>query len=292
MYKYFLLLLLSLLSCNYKKNELTLDIQGHRGARGLAPENSIPGFILATELGVTTLEFDLVVSKDKRLIVSHEPFFSPHFCFDSTENEIPEDSVINIYQLTYDQIQKFDCGSKGNDRFPDQELMTTNKPLLNHVIDSVESYVSSKKLHSMRYNIELKTTKSTDSIFHPSPAEFSDLVYEFLLNKDILEKVTIQSFDFRTIQYFHRKYPEVKLALLIENELSWNENIDSLGFNPEIYSCYYQLLSQKSIKEIQEAGMEVIPWTINEAADMQQLISWGVDGIITDYPNRALDLIK
>ncbi len=269
-----------------------MDIQGHRGARGLAPENSISGFILAAELGVTTLELDLVVSKDKRLVVSHEPFFSPHFCFDSAGNEIPEDSIINIYQLTYDQIKRYDCGSKRNDRFPNQELMTTNKPLLNHVIDSVEAYVLSKGLSPIRYNIELKTTKPTDSIFHPSPAEFSNLVYEFLRKRDILENVTIQSFDFRTIQYFHRKYPKVRLALLIENELPWNKNIDSLGFIPEIYSCYYQLLSQKSIKEIQEAGMEVIPWTVNQTKDMHQLVGWGVDGIITDYPNRALDLIK
>ncbi|MEP1034618.1 glycerophosphodiester phosphodiesterase family protein [Ekhidna sp.] len=285
------ILIITMASCKPQSGK-GIDLQGHRGARGLAPENSIPGFILATDLGVKTLELDLVVSKDGQLVVSHEPYFSPSFCTDSLGNLIHPDSIINIYKLDYDQIRKFDCGSIGNDRFPEQERIETFKPLLKDVVDSVESYISKNGLTPIRYNIELKTQQETDRTFHPVPSEFSDMVYAFLLAEGIIDRVTIQSFDFRTLIYFNKKYPEVELAILIENNSPWKTNIDSLGFTPEVYSCYYELLSQENVKEIQNAGMKIIPWTVNEVSDIRKVIDLGVDGLITDYPDRALKVIQ
>lgn len=270
----------------------SIDIQGHRGARGLAPENSLPAFIIAADMGVTTLELDLVVSKDSQLVVSHEPFFAPEFCLDMDGNSIPRDSIINLYQLSNDEIKQFDCGSARNARFPEQKRISTYKPLLSDVIDSVESYTKNNNLAALRYNIELKTKKETDSIFHPSPQVFSDLVYGLLKEKEMLDRITVQSFDFRTLQYFNRKYPEVELGLLIENELTWKFNIDSLGFKPEIYSPYYRLLSQAKVRKIQRAGMKVVPWTVNDFFDINKVLSWQVDGIITDYPDRVLIITK
>ncbi len=280
------------MACGSAKDTEPLDIQGHRGARGLAPENTISGFLLAAELGVNTLELDLAVSKDGKLVVSHEPYFSPDFCLDTLGNEIPKDSIINMYHLTYDEMLKFDCGSKGNPRFPEQKKYSSVKPLLREVLDTVETYVRSEGLTPMFYNIELKTTQDTDSVFHPTPEVFSDLVYDVITEYNLWERVTIQSFDFRTLQYFNKAYPEVKLAILIENELNWEVNIDSLGFTPEIYSCWFKLLSESAVQEMKNAGMQVIPWTVNEVSDMNELIVMGVDGIITDYPERALSIIK
>lgn len=280
---------LLLVSCTAREESTqSLDIQGHRGARGLAPENSIPGFLKALELGVHTLEMDLCVSKDGELVVSHEPYFSPVFCLDTAGQSIHEDTTINLYALDYASIRRFDCGSKGNPRFPDQQLMHTIKPTLRDAIEEVEFYARFLERPPLFYNIELKTTQATDSLFHPTPQVFSDWVYDFIVEKEIQSRVTIQSFDFRTLQYFHRTYPEIQLALLIENDLPWQTNVDSLGFVPEIYSCYYPLLTQSKIAQIQEAGMKVIPWTVNEPKDMKNLIDWGVDGLITDYPDRAL----
>ncbi len=279
-------------ACGQIKETRKLDIQGHRGARGLAPENSIPAFLLAAELGVNTLELDLVVSKDGQLLVSHEPYFSPDFCLDSMGDTIPEDSVINIYELNYEEILQFDCGSKGNVKFPEQEKYRTVKPLLRQVLDTVEAYVITNGLHPIYYNIELKTKKETDTIYHPTPEVFSDLVYDLIFEMDLWDKVNIQSFDFRTLQYFHKKYPDVPLALLIENELDWKVNVDSLGFTPEIYSSYFKSLTPEVVRELQDEGMKVIPWTLNEISDINSLVSMGVDGIITDYPDRALTLIK
>jgi glycerophosphoryl diester phosphodiesterase len=96
----------------------------------------------------------------------------------------------------------------------------------------------------------------------------------------------------RILQYFHEQYPNVVLALLIENEHSVDKNIEDLGFTPQIYSCYYQFLTESVVHNTHNLGMKVIPWTVNELTDMQQLVDWGVDGIITDYPDRAAKLNK
>jgi len=292
MNKWFFLMVVLVACTQNEESKKIIDIQGHRGARGLAPENSIPGFLLAAEMGVSTLELDLVVSKDSQLIVSHEPFFSPEFFLNNIGKAIPEDSIINMYQLTYDEISQFDCGSIGNPRFPDQKNMNVSKPLFSDVIDQVENFIKENGRDSIRYNIELKTTKETDSTFHPAPDQFSELVYALIKEKGIIDRSTIQSFDFRTIQYFNEWHPDVTLVLLIENDLDWKANIDSLGFSPEVYSPYYKLLSQEKVKELQGAYMKVIPWTVNETADIKEVLSWDVDGIISDYPDRVLEVIN
>ena len=121
-----------IISCGSDEEQKALDLQGHRGARGLMPENTIAGFIKAVDLGVTTLELDLSVTGDSQLIVSHEPYFSPEFCADTLGNRIKEDSIINLYQLSYEEIKQFDCGSLAHPRFPDQEKFSvTNFPSFN-----------------------------------------------------------------------------------------------------------------------------------------------------------------
>lgn len=273
-----------------------IDIQGHRGARGLLPENSIRGFIRAIDLKVNTLEMDLCITKDRQVIVSHEPFFSSEICLDPNRNMIPEEQALslNIYQMNYDEVREYDCGSLMHPRFPSQGKVSTVKPLLSEVFAKVEAYTNEKGLPTQHYNIELKSQPEYDNVYHPEPAEFSDLVYQLINETEGIDwnRVTIQSFDFRILQYFRDKYPEVRLSQLIENENSWQQNVEELGFKPEVYSCYYKLLSKDMIAELHEAGIKVIPWTINEVEDMQELIQWGVDGIITDFPDKVEDLVN
>lgn len=268
------------------------DVQGHRGARGLMPENTIPGFLMALDSGVTTLEMDLAISKDKQVIVSHEPWMSASFCLDSLGNEIKpkEEKKFNIYKMTYAQVRKFDCGSKLNERFPAQQKFKAEKPLLREVILTVEKHIRNKTLYEVDYNIEIKSEKESDSKFHPKPAEFSDLVYNLIDQYLPWDRVVIQSFDFRVLKYWHEKYPEVRLAALVENLNTIDENIKELGFKPSIYSPDYKLLSKSEVKRVHALGMRLVPWTVNETADMEELKSWGVDGIITDYPDRARQL--
>ncbi len=271
----------------------SLDLQGHRGMRGLFPENSILGFLKALELGVNTLELDIVMSGDTQLVVSHEPFISSAICQYPGGRQIPKktEKELNMYHMTYNEIKVFDCGSLFNNDFLLQEKSRISKPLLTEVLDTVEQ-VATAKGQLIHYNIELKSELASEGIYHPEVAVFCQAAYQVVNDQVDWRRITIQSFDFRILRYFNKHYPEVQLALLIENELSWKLNIDSLGFKPEIYSCDYALLSAVIISELQEKNMKVIPWTVNDSLDMRQLIHWGVNGLITDYPNIALQTLK
>lgn len=273
-------------------NAQKVDIQGHRGARGMMPENSIPAFIYAIEQGVTTLELDVVISEDGEVVVSHEPWINPEICRGPEGRDLSAMSreALNMYRLTYEEIKKYDCGSVKNDRFPDQQKLFVNKPLLRDVIREAERFTKSNTGYEIAYNIELKSNEDGDGVFHPEPAEFSKLVYQVIDDYLPWERVTIQSFDFRILQYWNNTYPDVQLAVLIENMRSPDTNIGALGFLPAIYSPYFKLINEKTVKELHEKGIKVIPWTVNEKEEMEKLVDWEVDGIITDYPNRAREL--
>ncbi|MEM1094569.1 MAG: glycerophosphodiester phosphodiesterase [Bacteroidota bacterium] len=270
------------------------DVQGHRGARGLVPENTIVAFIKALELGVTTLEMDAVITQDGEVLVSHEPWFSPSIC--SLDGEpIPEEDerTHNIYAMTYDQTRAYDCGLRGNPRFPQQQPMAAEKPLLRDVIRTAEAYVQEYNLPPIFYNIETKSTPEGDGIFHPEPAAFSELLHAVIKAEGILERATIQSFDPRTLRAARALDPNVRLALLIagpENDVQ--AQVDDLGFVPDIYSPYYELVNAEVLTAAHGLGMQVIPWTINTLEEMEALKALGVDGVITDYPDLGVQLLK
>ncbi|MEY4931397.1 MAG: hypothetical protein RI909_2121, partial [Bacteroidota bacterium] len=195
------------------------DIQGHRGARGLRPENTIPAFLMALDSGVNTIEMDLAVTKDGRLVLSHEPWMSASICSDPSGNGVDQKSEMknNIYHMTYEQVKQWDCGSKGNPNFPQQEKINVSKPLLSDVIVAVENHIKSFTRYEVDYNIEIKSMPEGDNKFHPRPEVFSDLVFNLVDQYLPLDRVVIQSFDFRVLKYWHEKYPEVRLAALVEN---------------------------------------------------------------------------
>ena len=277
------------------------DVQGHRGARGLMPENTIPAFKLALDSGVTTIELDIAVTKDKQLVVSHEPWMSAAICSNPNGERIDpkEEKGFNIFEMTYEEVKQWDCGSMGHSKFPEQQKLKTIKPLLIDVIVAVEDHIKSYSRYQVDYNIEIKSDEKGDNIYHPTPEEFSDIVISTLDQYLPLERIVIQSFDFRVLQYIHKKYPTIRLAVLIENLKSIDTNLSNLGFVPGIYSPAWQLLNADRVKylhtktpsseknEKNGKKLRVIPWTVNEVKDMQALKKMGVDGIITDYPNRA-----
>ena len=265
------------------------DIQGHRGARGLRPENTIPAFIMALDSGVTTIELDVAITKDKQVIVSHEPWMSSAICLDSAGRAIneKEEKKFNIYQMTFEQVQLFDCGSTGNAKYPQQEKMKATKPLLRDVIVAVENHIKSYATYEVDYNIEIKSSPEGDKKFHPSVEEFSDLIYQLVDEYIPLERVVIQSFDFRVLKYWHQKYPDIRLAALVENTKSIDANLADLGFKPSTYSPYFKLLNREKVKYLHQLRIRVVPWTVNEISDMLSLKGMGVDGLITDYPDRA-----
>jgi len=273
----------------------SFDWQGHRGARGLVPENTIPSFLKALEFPqVTTLELDLAVSKDNILIISHEPWMSEQICNKPDGPPVAKSEAmgIKIMELTYDEVKEYDCGSRGNSRFPQQVAMKTHKPSLADLVDEVKKYCFMRKLEMPLFNIEIKSTPAGDGIFTPPVETFARMVVEEVSRLGIKDKTCIQSFDVRALQAVKKLDPGITLALLVENMDSPQKNIERLGFKPDIYSPYFKLLKKKRIKELQAQGIRVIPWTVNSVKAMKKLIRKGVDGIITDYPDLIAEIEK
>lgn len=264
-----------------------LDRQGHRGTRGLMPENTIPAMKKALDLGVQTLELDVVISKDNQVVVSHDPYMAADITTkpDGTPVTAAEQKQINLYQLTYAQIKSYDVGRKPHPQFAQQQKMAAYKPLLGELIDSVEAYARQKKLPLPNYNIEIKSSPATDNVYHPTPAEFVPMVMEICEQKQLGRRFNIQSFDARPLQLIHQDYPTVRLAYLTANAKSVDENLAVLGFKPQVYSPYYKGVTAETVKTCHQQGMSIIPWTVNTKAEIESLVQLGVDGIITDYPN-------
>jgi glycerophosphoryl diester phosphodiesterase len=272
------------------------DLQGHRGCRGLMPENTIPAMIKAIDLGVTTIEMDVVITKDLQVLVSHEPFFSHEITTKPNGGLVTkaEEKLLNIYKMDYDEVKKYDVGMKRHPRFPGQEKIKAVKPLLSELIDNTEAYSVTKKLKPVRYNIEIKSDPATDDTYHPKPEVFVDLLIKTIEAKSIHERVTIQSFDIRPLQYLHERYPAYTVALLIEidNKQHFDEQLNELGFIPPIYSPEKTLVNRGLVNACHKKGIKIIPWTVNEPERFKELIMIEVDGIITDYPNLYFDLFN
>jgi len=290
MTKNYLLLLFVLIYSH--SNSQNFDLQGHRGARGLLPENSIPAFIRALDIGVTTLELDVVITGDGKVVVSHEPWMNPSICLDPDGQIIKKEKgkELNIYQMTYEEVKAYDCGSLGNSRFPDQIKLSTYKPLLSEVIQKVEDHIQNKTKFKVNYNIEIKSTESLEELYQPKSSQFSELVYDVIDSAISWDRVTIQSFDMHILQYMNSNHSDITLALLVENIKGIDSNLEKLGFKPSIYSPHFKLINEKDLTRLHSMGIKLIPWTVNEKKDMAQLKEWGVDGLITDYPDRAASL--
>ncbi len=271
-----------------------LDIQGHRGARGLYPENTLTAFIEALKIGVNTLEMDVVISKDKQVVVSHEPWMNELYCSQPNGEPVEKDSKekYNLYKMTYAEIAAYDCGKRGNALFPQQKAMPERKPLLSEMIEKVESFIQTNKLPAVAYNIETKSESWSDGVFHPEPVAFVELLYTQLKKYTILHKTIVQSFDVRTLQLLRKLDPAVKTSLLVENTESLDYNLQQLGFIPEVYSPDFTLINAELIYRLSQLNVQLLPWTVNEISDMKRLVEMGVDGFITDYPDRAVSLVR
>lgn len=262
------------------------DEEGHRGARGLMPENTIPAMYKAIDLGVTTLEMDCHISKDKKVVLAHDDYINHLFATTPDGLEIPaaDAKKYAIYQMNYAELQKFDVGSHFYDKFPQQQKFKVHMPALADLIDSVQLYLKANNKPQVFYNIETKSKVAGDNVLHPEPAEFVKLLMEVVESKKITPWVIVQSFDPRTLQVLHKEYPGVKAAFLVEKG-SFEENLKTLGFTPEIYSPNFKLVTAELVKKCHEKGMKIIPWTVNTPEEMVKLKALGVDGIISDYPN-------
>lgn len=266
-----------------------LSLEAHRGGRGLYPEESIPAMKNAIDLPqVTTLEMDCHITKDKKVVVFHDDYLNPKFVLKPDGSEIPEkDKSLKIYAMNYQDLIRYDIGSKFYKEFPEQKKQLTRIAKLADLIDSTEAYALQKRKAPMFYNIEVKSNEDKDGINHPRAEEFVDLIVQVITEKKIAARTVIQSFDIRAVKYLNTAYPQLKVSYLIDANYSKNaqETIDALGFTPFIISPHYKLVNSDFIRQYHKVNVKVIPWTVNTKTVMEQLKALKVDGVISDYPN-------
>ena len=244
------------------------------------------------EWGVTTLEMDVVISKDHLVVLSHEPYLSHKICSDSAGNPLVAETTMqyNMYEMTYHEIKMFDCGSMAPEGFDEQRAVPGPKPLLSEVIEEIEAQTVKLNRVPVKYNIEIKSMAGYDEIYHPSPEIFVSLVLEVIESLGIETRSIIQSFDFRALEEVRKQAPDMQVSMLIDNDQDPLLNMIQLGFNPHIYSPNYRLVNDSLVRYLHQKNIALIPWTVNDTATMKKLIKLGVDGIISDYPEKLIEL--
>ncbi len=287
-----------------------IDLQGHRGARGLAPENTLPAFALALSIGVTTLELDLAMTRDQQLVVMHDPRFEPRIARDASGDWLRRSSPA-VRSMSLQQVRSFDVGRlnpayRYATYYPGQKSIDgTRVPTLAEVFD----LVAQSGNREVRFNIEIKINPERPKLTY-GPDEFAGAVVELVRRHELVDRVTIQSFDWRALQRVQAIAPEIETAYLTVNQ-DWLSNlragrpgaspwlagfdVDDFGGSAartvaaaggDIWSPYHLEVDAASIREAHDAGLVVNVWTVNDPARMRELIGLGVDGIITDYPDR------
>ncbi len=288
------------------------DAQGHRGARGLLPENTLPAFRRALELGVSTLELDLGVTRDRQVVVSHDRRLNPRICRHGDGREIAEPQLLR--DLTLAEVQALDCGALNPDpkRFPEPpraNLPGARIPTLRAVFELAADFGDAE----VRFNVETKIDPTVDDTVPIE--EFVTLVIGVVEEAGLASRVTLQSFHWRALELSKARAPEIEtVALLAPDTRSpeWLNGIDpksagktSLGLlraarsYVDLYSPYWRLIAPGSpyylgisVAEVQAAGFPVVPWTVNSKRRMKKMLDFGVDGLITDYPDVLIELLE
>lgn len=276
-------------SCMPQKN-LHPDIHGHRGCRGLLPENSIPAFLRATELGCDYLEMDVVISRDGHVVVSHEPWMDHRICLTPDGDPIPasQERDHNLYHMTALEIRGYDCGSIAQPEFPDQVLRDTHKPLLSDVLEAVDEHALLSGMAPPSFNIEIKSDPKLYGTFQPEPVSFARKVLQAIDSIGLADRCLLQSFDTAILETIHADRPEIPLAYLVEDGSDLEHHLSRLTFLPSIYSPHYSSVDHALLAALRSKGMELVVWTVNEPADIAHMLELGVDGIISDYPDRVI----
>jgi glycerophosphoryl diester phosphodiesterase len=291
----------------------SLDIQAHRGGRGLMPENTLPAFAHALALGVTTLELDCAITRDGVVVVSHDPLLNPDITRDASGAWLVNAGP-PIARLDYHALQRYDVGrirsaSRYAARFPTQQAFDGAR-----VPRLVDVFALARRAanETVRFNIETKVSPLEPDHTEP-PETFVRKVIAAVRASDMQHRVTIQSFDWRTLRLVQQEAPEIPTAYLTaqqdfmdniraaESNSPWTAGLHVSHFNGSVphmvkaaggavWSPYYAEITGETVREAQRLGLKVIVWTVNSEADMRRMIGLGVDGIISDYPDRLRDV--
>jgi len=258
------------------------DLQGHRGARGHAPENTLPGFERALAFGVTTFELDVGVSRDAVVVIHHDRRLNPDLARGPDGRWVTAPAPL-IRELSFDELQRYDVGrirpgSEYARRFPQQQ------PIDGARIPALSELLERYRTVTVRFNIELKLlAEGADETLSPEP--FASAVVAVVRKAGMGSRCTLQSFDWRAVKVVEREAPEIATAYLTEQEDSDPRTVAAAG--ARTWSPDFRALTRETCTAARGLGLKLIPWTVNEPADIRQVLDLGVDGIISDYPDRV-----
>lgn len=278
-----ILLLLSLataLLAQPQQDRKRILVEGHRGARWVLPENTIPSFRHAIEVGADLIELDIGVTKDNAIVVSHDLEIKPAIC------KAPDGFPRVIRQLTLAQIKQFDCGWAANPDFPGQRAMPgTRMPTLAEVFSELAP------LGSFHFNVEMKSNTSRPELT-PAPEDFVNLLVAEIKKAGMEHRVIVQSFDFNLMHILGRVAPGIpRAALFGVGGISFPEIAKQAGDVPVVAPNQHAVTPEK-VREAHAAGLKVVPYTANTIDEWQRLVDAGVDGIITDNPEGLIQFLK
>lgn len=264
----------------------SVQVHGHRGARAVRPENTIPAFEYALANGVDVLELDLGVTKDNKLVIIHDQTLNPEICLDPNGKKITRITPVN--SLTLSELKSYDCGALKNPKFEKQKPEPgTRVPSFDQFAQWLETHPN-PRAKTIKLNVEMKSEESQPEL-SPDPATFAKLLISSLKRFKLMNRTIIQSFDFRTLAEARKLAPKAVISLLVENRP--NESLVELAkkYNAEIVSPNQDWLTREDVAPARAAGVKIVPWTANAEKEWQKLLDMGVDGIISDDP---FELIK
>ena len=292
------------------------DLQAHRGGRGLAPENTLTAFANAMDMGVTTLELDVGVTQDGVVVVSHDRYLNPDIIRDASGAHLTEKGPL-ISALSFAELQRFDAGrikpgSLYEKSFPQQKGVDGERvPALKALFDLAEQ----RGARDLRFNIETKISPNAASDTLP-PGPFVRSLIAEIRKAGLTGRATIQSFDWRTLRIAQQEAPEI-VTVYLSSQQGAGDTVQTgkpgaspwlAGFDVDdyagsvaravkaaggtVWSPNFKDITETLVREAQSLGLKVVPWTVNDEADLARLLDWKVDGIITDYPDRLRAILK
>jgi glycerophosphoryl diester phosphodiesterase len=265
-----------------------IEVQGHRGARALFPEDTLPAFEHALAIGVDTLELDLVVTKDEQLVIKHDLTINKTLCLGPGGAKLQTEPAVRT--LTLKEVKEYDCGTLKNPDFPKQTPVPgTTIPTLDELFAWVERspHPSAKRVG---FNIETKSLPAHPELT-PSPEAFVENILKVVNAHGMLARVTLQSFDHRSLVAAKASDPRVKTSALIEGTLPDLASMAAAS-RADIVSPELDWVTAAGVRALHQKGIRVVPWTANHTAEWDYLVGIGVDGIISDDPDALIAYLE
>ena len=306
------------ISTTYAKvNYDVFDLEAHRGGRDIRPENTLYSYAYAIELGATSIECDMQLTKDDQIVMSHNPILNSDITRDENGNYI-ENNKYDIRLMTVDELKKFDvgvmdpnCGEYYDLHGKTQFTYDAKIPTLEELMQLIQSYGDK----NIVLNIETKSYPDPASAGYKNnadPKKFVEVFNNIVKKYDMEDRVVLQSFDWQTLIEIKKLNPNISTSALWQEQPSWGRDSESLrryekkkspwlggldikdyqgnpvkaahAIGADIISPYYTEISKQDVDEAHSLGMKVVPWTVNNEKDMNMLLDMGVDGIISDKP--------